>query len=113
VNVLVFFSRVPGSVLRLGNPIYKKVSFSSLLVSVLVAQAISAAADGVTYKVRLENGVDQYYLLEVPPGITPIKLNPSEWNQPQYATGCLSMESLTAFAVLTTFPSCSRGVPST
>ena len=112
MSVLGFFSGSGFSV-AIGNPIYKKVSFSSLLVSVLVAQAISAAADGVTYKVRLENGVDQYYLLEVPPGITPIKLNPSEWNQPQYATGGLPMESLTAFAVLTTFPSSSRGVLST
>jgi hypothetical protein len=113
VNVLVFFSRAPGAALRLGNPSYKKVSFSSLLVSVLVAQAISAAADGVTYKVRHENGVDQYYLLEVAPSITPIKLNPSERNQPQYATGGLPVESLTAFAVSTTFVSSSRGVLST
>jgi hypothetical protein len=112
VSGLVFFSGSGFSV-AIGNPIYKKVSFSSLLVSVLVAQAISAAADGVTYKVRLENGVDQYYLLEVPPGTIPIKLNPSEWNQPQYATGGLPMESLTAFAVLTAFPSSSRGVLST
>ena len=112
MGLLVFFSGSGFSV-AIGNPIYKKVSSPSLLVSVLVAQAISAAADGVTYKVRLENGVGRYYLLEVPPGITPIKLNPSEWNQPQYATGGLPLESLTAFAVSTTFLSSSRGVLST
>jgi hypothetical protein len=54
VNIPVFFSRV--SVFRLENPIYKKIAFLSLLASALIAQAISAAANGVTYKVRLENG---------------------------------------------------------
>jgi hypothetical protein len=62
---------------------------------------------------RLENGVDQIICWKFLPGITPINLNPSEWNQPQYATGGLAMESLTAFAVLTTLPSSSRGVLST
>jgi hypothetical protein len=62
----VFFPRVsiPASVFRLENPIYKKLAFLSLLTSALAAQAISAAANGVTYKVRLENGVDQNCVLE-------------------------------------------------
>jgi hypothetical protein len=87
------------SVFRRGNPIHKKVAFLSLLTSVLAVQAISAAANGVTYKVRLENGVDQYYLLEVPYGITPVKLKPSEWNQPQYATDKISPNSAVLAAV--------------
>jgi hypothetical protein len=58
VNIPVFFSRVsiPPSVFRSENPIYKKIAFLSLLTSALAAQAISAAANGVTCKVRLENG---------------------------------------------------------
>src|SRR6266404_7392908 len=61
-----FFSRVsiPAPVFRSENPIYKKIAFFSLLTSALATQAISAAANGVTCKVRLENGVDQYYVLE-------------------------------------------------
>jgi len=43
--------------------------------------------------------VDQYYLLEVPPGITPVKLNPSEWNQPQYATDEISQGAAVLAAV--------------
>jgi hypothetical protein len=101
VKIPVFFSRasIAVSVFRLENPIYKKIAFLSLLTSVLAAQAISAAANGVTYKVRLANGVDQYYLLEVPPGITPVKLNPSEWNQPQYATDKISPSAAVLAAV--------------
>jgi hypothetical protein len=63
VNVPVFFSRVsiPASVFRLENPIYKKIAFLGLLTSALAAQAISAAANGVACKVRLENrgGVEE------------------------------------------------------
>jgi hypothetical protein len=52
------FSRVsiPVSLFRLENPTYKKIAFLSPLTSALAAQAISAAAKGVTYKVRLEKG---------------------------------------------------------
>jgi hypothetical protein len=71
----------------------------SLLTSVLAVQAIPAAANGVTYKVRLENGVDQYYLLKVPSGVTPVKLKPSEWNQPQYATDKISPNAAVLAAV--------------
>jgi hypothetical protein len=101
VKIPVFFSRasIPVLVFRLENPIYEKIAFLSFLTSVLAAQAISAAANGVTYKVRLENGVDQYYLLEVPPSITPVKLNPGEWNQPQYATDKISPNAAVLAAV--------------
>ena len=91
--------KIPGFCRRASNPIYKKVTFLSLLTSVLTVQAISAAANGVAYKVRLENGVDQYYLLEVPSGITPVKLKPSEWNQPQYATDKISPNAAVLAAV--------------
>jgi hypothetical protein len=87
------------STFRWENPIYKKVAFLSLLTSVLAVQAISAAANGVTYEVRLENGVDQYYLLEVPSGVTPVKLKPSEWNQPQNATDKISPNAAVLAAV--------------
>jgi hypothetical protein len=101
VKIPGFFSRasIPVSAFRSENPICKKIAFLSLLTSALAAQAISAAANEVTYKVRLENGVDQYYVLEVPPGITPVKLNPSEWNQPQYATNKISPNAAVLAAV--------------
>jgi hypothetical protein len=101
VRIPGFLSRAstPFSVFRLENPIYKKIAFLSLFTPLLAAQAISAAANGVTFKVRLENGADQYYLLEVPPGITPRKLNPSEWNQPQYATNKISPNAAVLAAV--------------
>lgn len=88
MKVSVFSSRawIPVSVLLLENPVCRKTAFLGLLSSLLAASPLSADADDVVYKVRLENGVDQYYRLEVPAGITPVKLNPSEWNQPQYAT---------------------------
>jgi hypothetical protein len=57
VNIAVFFRvSIPASVFRLENPTYEKIAFLSLLTSALAAQAISAAANGVTYRVRLENG---------------------------------------------------------
>jgi hypothetical protein len=90
---------IPVPVFRLENPIYKKIAFLILLTSALAAQAISAAANGVTYKVRFENGIDQYYLLEVPPRITPVKLDPSKWNQPQYATDETSRNAAVLAAV--------------
>jgi hypothetical protein len=73
---------VPVSLSRFGEPVGKKTAYFSLLNVVAAASAISAHADDVVYKVRLENGVPQNYRLEVPPGISPVKLNPSEWNQP-------------------------------
>ena len=99
MKIAAFFSRasVPG--FRSENPICKTVSFLSLLTSVLVAQAISAAADGIVYKVRLENGVDQYYLLDVPPNIPPVTLNPHDWNQPWYATDHIGQNAAVLAAV--------------
>jgi len=87
------------SAYRLKHPVCKKVGFSSFLTIIIVSQAISASDSGVTYKVRLENGVDQYYLLQVPPGTTVKKLNPSEWNQPQHATDKISAPAAVLAAV--------------
>jgi hypothetical protein len=100
VKVTAFsWASIPVSVFRLDNPIYKKIAFLSLLTAVLAAQPILAAANGVIFKVRLENGVDQYYLLEVPSGITPVKVKPSEWAQPQYATDKISPNAAVLAAV--------------
>jgi hypothetical protein len=87
------------SVFQLRQPIRKKIAWFSLLASVVLVAGISAAADGVIYKVRLENGVDRYFRLEVQPGVTPVKLNPSEWNQPQYATTKISPNTAVLAAV--------------
>jgi hypothetical protein len=58
----LFFSRasIPVSVFRLENPIYKKIALLSLLTPALAAQAISAAANGVTYKVRLDKKMGRF-----------------------------------------------------
>ena len=71
VKVSGFFSPASFafSVSRLQQPIRKMIAWFSLLTFILLVAGISAAADGVVYKVRLENGVDQYFRLEVSPGI--------------------------------------------
>ena len=77
MKIPVFFSRasIPVLVFRLENPIYKKIAFLSFLTSVLAAQAISAAANGVIYKVRLENGAGEKKNGEVPKRNLRISLN--------------------------------------
>ena len=87
------------SLFRSPQPIREKTAWFSLLASVVVIAGISAAADGVIYKVHLANGVDQYLRLEVPSGITPVKVNPNEWNQPQYATAKISPNAAVLAAV--------------
>ena len=84
VKVSGFFSPAsfPLSVSRLQQPFRKMIAWFSLLTSILLVAGTSAAADGVVYKVRLENGVDQYYLLDVPPNVPPVTLVPHDWNQP-------------------------------
>ena len=89
---------VPVSLLRFGEPVGKKIAFLSLNV-VAALSAISANADDVVYKVRLESGAPQYYRLEVPPGISPAKVNPAEWNQAQYATNKISPNAAVLAAV--------------
>ena|SRR6202045_1015751 len=49
----------------------------------LVVPAIGATTDGVTFNVRQENGVDQYYRLEVPPHLPPAKPDAGKISQNQ------------------------------
>jgi hypothetical protein len=45
----------------------------SILAFSLVVPTMAATTNGVTFNVRQENGVDQYYQLEVPPNLPPAK----------------------------------------
>ena len=90
---------VPVSLQRFGEPVGKKIAFYSFLNVVAVASAVSALADDVVYKVRLENGVPQNYRLEVPASVSPVKVNPGDWIQPQYATNKISPNAAVLAAV--------------
>ena len=45
----------------------------NILAFALVVPTMAATTNGVTFNVRQENGVDQYYRLEVPPNLPPAK----------------------------------------
>jgi hypothetical protein len=45
----------------------------TVLTFALVVPTMAATMDGVTFNVRQENGVDQYYRIEVPPNLPPAK----------------------------------------
>ena len=45
----------------------------SILAFTLVVPTMAATTNGVTFNVRQENGIDQYYRLEVPPNLPPAK----------------------------------------
>src|SRR5580700_10002573 len=45
----------------------------SILAFALVVPTMAATTNGVTFNVRQENGVDQYYRIEVPPNLPPVK----------------------------------------
>jgi len=90
---------VPVSLSRFGEPVGKKIALVSLLNIVAAASAISAHADELVYEVHLENGAPQNYRLEVPSSVSPVKVNPSEWNQPQYATNKISPNAAVLAAV--------------
>ena len=45
----------------------------TILAFALVIPTMAATTNGVTFNVRQENGVDQYYRLEVPPNLPPAK----------------------------------------
>src|SRR5260370_42503392 len=47
--------------------------FLSILAFALVVPTMAATTNGVTFNVRQEKGVDQYYRLEVPPNLPPAK----------------------------------------
>jgi hypothetical protein len=44
-----------------------------ILALTLVAPAMAATTNGITFNVRQENGANQYYRLEVPPNLPPAK----------------------------------------
>jgi hypothetical protein len=45
----------------------------TVLTFALVVPTMAATTNGVTFNVRQENGVDQYYRLEIPPNLPPAK----------------------------------------
>lgn len=45
----------------------------STLAITVVAPAMAATTNGITFNVRQENGANQYYRLEVPPNVPPAK----------------------------------------
>jgi hypothetical protein len=45
----------------------------TVLTFALVVPTLAVTTNGVTFNVRQENGVDQYYRLEVPPNLPPAK----------------------------------------
>src|ERR1700676_2326881 len=47
----------------------------------LVVPTMAATTNGVTFNVRLDNGVDQYYRLEVPPNLPPAKAGTAKNSQ--------------------------------
>jgi hypothetical protein len=47
--------------------------FLNIFAFALVVPMMAATTNGVTFNVRQENGVDQYYRLEVPPNLPPAK----------------------------------------
>lgn len=57
----------------------------SVLVFTLVAPAMAATTNGITFSVRQENGANQYYRLEVPPNVPPAKPDSPKISQNQAA----------------------------
>jgi hypothetical protein len=47
----------------------------------MVVPTMAATTNGVTFNVRLDNGVDQYYRLEVPPNLPPAKAGTAKISQ--------------------------------
>jgi hypothetical protein len=57
----------------------------SIFAFALVVPTMGATTNGVTFKVRQENGVDQYYRLEVSPKLPPAKPDIGKISQNQAA----------------------------
>jgi hypothetical protein len=57
----------------------------SILTFALVVPTMAATTNGVTFNVRQENGVDQYYRLEVPPNLPPAKPDAGKISQNEAA----------------------------
>jgi len=51
----------------------------SILAFALVVPTMAATTNGVTFNVRQENGVDQYYRLEVPPNLPLARSRRMKW----------------------------------
>jgi hypothetical protein len=61
------------------------VRLLSILAFALAVPAMAATTNGITFKVHQENGVDQYYRLEVPPNLPPAKPGTSNISQNEAA----------------------------
>jgi len=57
----------------------------SILAFALVVPTMAATTNGVNFNVRQENGVDQYYRLEVPPNLPPAKADTGKISQNEVA----------------------------
>jgi len=57
----------------------------SILAFALVVPTMAATTNGVTFNVRQENGVDQYYRIEVPPNLPPGKPGTDKISQNEVA----------------------------
>jgi hypothetical protein len=57
----------------------------SILAFTLAVQTMAATTNGVTFNVRQENGVDQYYRLEIPPNLPPAKADAGKISQNEAA----------------------------
>jgi hypothetical protein len=57
----------------------------SILALALVVPTMAATTNGITFNVRQENGVDQYYRLEVSPNLPPAKPNTGKVSQTEAA----------------------------
>ena len=57
----------------------------TILAFALVVPTMAATTNGVTFNVRQENGVDQYYRIEVPPNLPPVKPDTGKISQNQAA----------------------------
>jgi hypothetical protein len=45
----------------------------SILAFALAVPTIAATTNGITFNVRQENGIDQYYRIQVPPNLPPAR----------------------------------------
>jgi hypothetical protein len=57
----------------------------NILAFALVVPAMAATTNGLTFNVRQESGVDQYYRLEVPPNLPPAKPDTGKISQNEVA----------------------------
>jgi hypothetical protein len=90
---------IPNRLFSFKNSLFKPAAILSLFSLAYVCQTQAASPNGVTYRLRLEDGTEAAYHLEVPLGLQPIKLNPGEWNQPWYATDRISQNAAIVAAV--------------